>query len=109
MAVFVDDDYAVIDVPENRQHRDIGIRQSLLQAMTLHGMRERCFLAVDANVIDTYIGLCASTYRRNAAMFAIPGRQSDDGVFVELANQFGDGLAGLRDRGACLEQYEVND
>ena len=83
MAVFIDDDHAVIDVPENRQHRDIGIGQSLLQAMTLHGMHERCLLAVDANVIDTYISLCAGTYRRDAAMFAIPGRQRDDGVFVK--------------------------
>ena len=83
MAVFVDDDHTIVDVPENCQHRDIGVRQSLLQAMALHGVRERCLLAFDANVIDTYIGLCASTYRRNAAMFAIPGRQCNDGVFVE--------------------------
>ena len=37
----------------------------MLQAMALHRVFKDCFLAFNRNVVDTYIGLRAGTYRVN--------------------------------------------
>jgi len=47
--------------------------------------------------------------RRDAAMFAFPGRQRHDRVRTERAYQLGERLTGLGDGRAGLQQYEVDD
>ena len=86
-----------------------AMANALLQAMSLHGELKRCLLAFDADVIDANICLCASTNRCDATMFTVFCGQCDNGMFVERAYELGDGLAGLGDCGAGLEQDEVND
>jgi hypothetical protein len=93
MTFVVDDDDAVIDIAQHRQHTDVGIGQPVLQAMALYGMRENRFLAVHADVIDTYICLCARAHGSDAAVFPILGCQRYGWSGIERADQFDDRLA----------------
>jgi len=77
--------------------------------MALHGMLEDAFLALDRNVIDTNIGLSASTHGSNAAVFAVLGCQSNNRLVLQRTNQFGQRLTGLRNRWAGLEKNQVKN
>ena len=64
----IDNDHTVIDVAKNRQDRDIGIRQALLQAAALHGVVEYGVLAFDRNIVDTHVALGTGSHGSEATM-----------------------------------------
>ncbi len=85
----VDDDYAIVDVPQDRQHRDVRVRQAMLQAVPLHRVFKDRLLTFDRNVIDANVGLCAGAYGCDAAVFAVFGCKCDDGMHLQRADNFG--------------------
>ncbi len=90
MAVAVDHDYAVVDVAEDGQHRNVRIGQSMLQAMALNRVLEDRLLTFNRNVVDADVRLRARAYGGDAAMFTILGRQRDDRMLPQRADQFGE-------------------
>ncbi len=109
MAMAVDDDDAIVDVPEYRQDRDIGLREPLLKAMSFDRVLERRLLAFDGYVVDADVPLGPCLHRGNAAVFVVFRRQRDHGMLVERSDQLGNGRSGLGDVRPGLDQNQVDD
>ncbi len=87
--MLVDDNHAVIDVAQDRQHGDIGFRQAPLQTMALHGVLENGFLGLDGDVIGADVSLGAGTNGGNTAVFPVFRGQRHNRVVAERRNHLG--------------------
>ena len=88
VAMLVDDDDAVVDVAQDRQHRNIGLGKARLQPMTLHGVLHDGFLPFHGNVVHADITLGARAHGGDTTVLPFPGGQSDDRVGFQQVDQF---------------------
>ena len=72
-------------------------------------MVEYRVLAVDRDVVNADIALCAGPHGRNAAVLVLLAGQRDDRVGLERLDEFGQRPSRLVDQGARLEQHQVHD